>query len=61
MNSTSYYLFTRAQLLTALEAHVQGTAEDEAHRVRVTVLAFLDGDAAKAGDLIVTPLSGDRS
>lgn len=50
------YLGTREQVLRAIELHAQ-TFEDaaEADRMRITVLAFLDGPAAKAAGLHFTP------
>lgn len=53
-----YYLFTREQLLTALQAHAATVAGEQgieyATRAEIAVLAFLDGEAAQAHGLVVT-------
>ena len=55
MNQTCY-LFTREQLLKALEAHATSfTDPQQADRMRIFVLAFIDGDAARINGLHFTP------
>jgi hypothetical protein len=50
------YLFTREQLLQALEDHAATfTDPQQADRMRIFVLAFLDGEKAKANGLHFTP------
>jgi hypothetical protein len=49
ITSQAAYLFNREQLLRALAQHIQG--REDADRIQTTVLAFLDGDAAKANGL----------
>jgi hypothetical protein len=53
--SQSCYLFTREQLLRAIEAHAETLDTEAAERMRITVLAFIDGPAAKANGLQFTP------
>ena len=55
VNQTPYYLASREQLLQALEAHVADMPADQAERTRITVLAFMDGDAARAAGIAVVP------
>lgn len=54
--SQAVYLFTRDQLLAAIEAHAR-TFDDaqQADRMRITVLSFLDGASAKAEGLHFNP------
>lgn len=49
ITSQTAYLFNREQLLRALTQHIKG--REDADRIQTTVLAFLDGDAAKANGL----------
>ena len=51
----SCYLFTREQLLRAIEAHASALDPQTAERMRITVLSFIDGPAAKAEGLHFTP------
>lgn len=55
VKATPYYLFTREQLLGALEAHVAGLGADGAAAIRTVVLDFLDGSAAAEHGLQVKP------
>lgn len=55
VTSSTCYVFNREQLLRALEAHTAPMDEPTRARVTSNVLAFLDGDAAKAECLQWTP------
>lgn len=56
MSGQFVYLATREQLLRAIELHAQTFADStDADRMRITVLNFIDGPAAKAAGLHFTP------
>ncbi|MDM4768650.1 hypothetical protein [Solimonas sp. SE-A11] len=54
VKATPYYLFTREQLLGALEAYGQ-QLQVLGGAVQGTVLEFLDSDVAKEHGLVVAP------